>query len=402
VVSDTLSGNKTSVPSLLKYCALAGAAYVAAAVLADTFNPVPWLDDIIFDVGVWLSSRVSPLPWRAPRPRLDWPHLLVSDGVVDQWFFPLATVAVLAVLHTLAFVASAGAYWQFGRPRYLPDVVRRTGCKLVIRSWMLSAWSCAVFFPLARGAWRASCRMYELQQPVAKWPPFVSISLTFLCLNVAFFLLVLAYVSAHVLRTRIRRSVPSDLRRCDRCGYLLFGLENPRCPECGTQNNRARPPRFSLLWRPSGWRRRAAIVSYLALCVGLLTAPVLVPWLYGHAAPVLVRVWPSLPRPAEPCALSGFAVSGEELLTLQCQGALNRLHLVPDEYGWWLYEVFASEDTTQTVDDQPVRAGRGVLSSLERRAITLGSCTVYCTPISDNKIWIEPLKDALIQVQSGW
>lgn len=31
----------------------------------------------------------------------------------------------------------------------------------------------------------------------------------------------------------MRRGVPDGLTRCEQCGYILRGLSEPRCPECG-------------------------------------------------------------------------------------------------------------------------------------------------------------------------
>lgn len=43
-------------------------------------------------------------------------------------------------------------------------------------------------------------------------------------------------VSAIGVTVRVIRRLPQpyDPNRCEKCGYLLFGLPTPRCPECGT------------------------------------------------------------------------------------------------------------------------------------------------------------------------
>jgi hypothetical protein len=40
-----------------------------------------------------------------------------------------------------------------------------------------------------------------------------------------------------VLRSTRRAPTTADPRTCAHCGYLLYGLREPRCPECGTPFN---------------------------------------------------------------------------------------------------------------------------------------------------------------------
>lgn len=64
-------------------------------------------------------------------------------------------------------------------------------------------------------------RYDEIQEIV--WWSIISISTAMLCCGAA------------VLRQRISDPRPriEKPQRCGRCGYLLFGLTEPRCPECG-------------------------------------------------------------------------------------------------------------------------------------------------------------------------
>jgi rubrerythrin len=55
----------------------------------------------------------------------------------------------------------------------------------------------------------------------------------------ALFLIALAVAAALILRRFHQSRMQAMERRlveptCDQCGYIILGLQSPRCPECGT------------------------------------------------------------------------------------------------------------------------------------------------------------------------
>ena len=101
----------------------------------------------------------------------------------------------------------------------------------------------------------AICLFFFGLVQVFNWSP-VDAAEPFCCLGFAYAFMTLPWV------IQVTRSAPRDhdLWSCVQCGYLLYGLHEPRCPECGTPfdptllQETPPPDRTEQLSRPRRWR----------------------------------------------------------------------------------------------------------------------------------------------------
>ncbi len=218
-------------------------------------------------------------PWRS----FPFPYDFSND--VSQPFFPesmavaalvvtmvLGLACVVAALHSLTFAVVVGTHAWFGWPEYWKDVRSRISLGAI---WATSARRGWWAWPVGQFVWLLLDQIgwgyrYACYPIINNGPPQHAA-------NIVAVGLVFGAVAARVLRSSVRKAVGPDDLRCGRCGYLLRGLETPRCPECGYESNCAGKPEYRLRWQPLGRSRAIRNLVSAVFVAALLLAPVWLP-----------------------------------------------------------------------------------------------------------------------------
>jgi hypothetical protein len=250
----------------LKYYLLAGA----------TMGPLCVLSDLpVVKVFFWkLSWRLGPyssFPWP-----YDFSEYLSGPFGWGGFIFLILLSTVLfamvsTIVHAAAFGLTAVVHQKWGWPQYWGMVRARLDRS---RAWVLS---------LKRAWWLGPLFLsvyvvidYVTHGLQYAFYPLLDPDSLLLVAPVGAAVLAVFFISNPILRVAIADLVSADDLRCQRCGYLLRGLEIPRCPECGHDNSVVGPPPYGigLRWVP-GWL--GSRIFRLIVLAGLTLAPVWVP-----------------------------------------------------------------------------------------------------------------------------
>ena len=214
--------------------------YVLAVVLVNGLMGVVWIWpvwDILARIGWWMTpNRALPFFWRGgyvhPFPGDDPSQWIALPGILLIWaicLFAVHAVIILVVVLIHRFR---------GRPAYLKSVRASFG---------------ALLYHEARSIWwilPATLGLFLLAEPVIDILNRCSINwvfyLSYTWLNWIGFVLLAGMHASASLRHRILSQVTEDELRCADCGYLLFGLQTRRCPECGDESLLDGVPRYRL------------------------------------------------------------------------------------------------------------------------------------------------------------
>ena len=251
-------------------CVAGGALYTLAQCMLD----LPGLDGLYARLAWWLT------PWGAQASTIEADlHVRFSIGLGKWQTGPLdfaigAMIAgmVLLAAHCATFVVVALLYAKFGRPSYWPDVGSGS---ILWSAWGWSAFVACWLLPAAGAIWTVWIKLVETLAWVNY--PLIDTGRGYLAANFAAVILGLAFVAGAVLRRHVVAAVTADSLRCQTCGYLLRGLPEPRCPECGRGTMPQARPAFGLLGAPSSRWRLAKWTAQLAIPFALLCAPPAVP-----------------------------------------------------------------------------------------------------------------------------
>jgi hypothetical protein len=257
----------------------------------------PWrgLPNVLVPASVPKSSLLSDWSWSA-----DYMPLLLNLAI-------LASVGLM-FLQAAAYFCVVGLYHAWGWPQYARQA-----------NWRAELWP-----GLGQFAWRAVWVLPAIRLVSSTWHKLgwalvyagYPALLGFGNDAVPYFLLVpvataLAYgwLAAGVVRRRIRAGIGLEQRRCEGCNYLLRGLPEPRCPECGVSFSPEGQPALHL--GPAGHLRwRLVRWLHVAILVVSLTAPVWVTLVL-----VFTPLGTRLSRPAPGGRL--YSPIGSELMSRQ-------------------------------------------------------------------------------------
>jgi hypothetical protein len=221
----------------------------------------PWreLPNVLVPESVPKSSLLSDLSWSG-----DYMPLFINLVI-------LASVGLM-FLQAAAYFCIAGLYRTWGWPQYARQA-----------NWRAELWP-----GLGQFAWRAVWVLPAIRLVSNTWQKlgwalvyagypallgFTSDAVPYVLLVPVAPALVYAWLAAGVVRRRILAGIGPEQRRCEMCDYLLRGLPEPRCPECGISfSPEAQPalhlgPAGHLRWRLVRW-------LHVAILVMALTAPV--------------------------------------------------------------------------------------------------------------------------------
>ncbi|MBN1491242.1 MAG: hypothetical protein JXA69_15120 [Phycisphaerae bacterium] len=265
---------------------VAGAFYFLAAALQTVLLVLCTAPPIV-RLCYWLAWQLSPygsLPFPYDIPNGGWGLIPEEPGssLAILAAFTLAMTLVVAATHSLVFAIAVGAHAWLGWPSYWRDVRPRLGLQSL---WAASARRTWWAWPAGQCVWLFllqidSSSVYDSYLVIDASDPF-------LAANIAAIALMMGLMTGHTVRQAIVGAVGPDDCRCNYCGYLLRGLETPRCPECGHVNPphgdtayRLRLPRLGLRTRT-----RTALASFLIAAI--LLSPLLLPTVLTH----LPRPW---------------------------------------------------------------------------------------------------------------
>lgn len=189
------------------------------------------------------------------------------DATLATGFIATLTL-LLTLVHGMIFAwAVAVCLWRAWPP--LPAEAR-------VRIDHMAAWSASAartwwIFPLGVAviaAWANGyvAQIYSFHVSIAvHWP-----------WRIAFALLLVALAAkrmAGAVRAAVHAAVPPEARGCMGCGYSLFGLAGPVCPECGRTIERGDSWRVTFAGRHAAFRRRVARIAWLGALLLIPTAP---------------------------------------------------------------------------------------------------------------------------------
>ena len=235
----------------------------------DELGVYRWFMRLAWWIGPW---RSFPVPYDMPggnvyHPGTDWLMFLLCLPVAAFLF-----VCFALLIHGVAFLLVVWAHKRFGWPRYWNDVQTRLDLPA---SWAESARRCW-------WVWPASLLIWDLIESAGQgftyaFYPLIETGPPWYLLNLLAVSLLCARAQSRLLQGEVIRSVTTEDLRCMRCGYMLRGLRQLRCPECGSGEDRDGKARYGLLWSMRGRLRRASRVTSRLLPPALLLAPVWVP-----------------------------------------------------------------------------------------------------------------------------
>lgn len=125
--------------------------------------------------------------------------------------------------------------------RALGNVTAGTWCNIVIAMTLLNVFLAAVHprFRVVLAGALASAVAFVVGIAIAhgaigkQWPLWTLLKEALLVMGIAAAIYTLLGVATTRAVSRWRRVGLREPGRCERCGYLLRGLPEPRCPECG-------------------------------------------------------------------------------------------------------------------------------------------------------------------------
>ena len=275
----------------------------------------PWrrLPNVLMPESVLKSSMLSDLGWLSR----DYPT--VVPGIL------IPVLAGTMLWQGIIYFGMALLYRWCGWPRYARE----------------TAWRRELWPALGEFAWRAFWVIPAVRLVSNAWlklgwalvyggyPALLGYSndtIPYDLLNAASIIVIYCWLAARVLRRRILAGIDPEQRRCEQCNYLLRGLPELRCPECGSAFQRDARAAIRLgqvgrlRWKLARW-------SSLAVLVVSLTAPV---WV--TLALLFTPLGTQLGRPSGPPGAPFYNSIGADLF-LARQGAQLRFPLRGD-HAW--------------------------------------------------------------------
>jgi hypothetical protein len=171
-----------------------------------------------------------------------WFQFLVSlDNPASFWMLltldwkfwcAAAAIAVIAMAITIGLIWYLAVRWMKSRPGlWRPQNIRLAGrlACLGARTFMALTLLLMTFLGLLLGA-------------------YGSVRDATLLVSFLFYLAIIPATANHIVALL---EAMRDGRECEKCGYLLIGLREPRCPECGTAFDPARLPDLAVPPGPS-------------------------------------------------------------------------------------------------------------------------------------------------------
>jgi hypothetical protein len=347
-------------------CVAGGALYTLAQCMLD----LPGLDGLYARLAWWLT------PWGAHVSTIEEDlHVRFSIGL-DKWPTESLDFAIRAVMagmfllaaHSATFAVVALLYAKFGRPPYWPDVGSGS---ILWSAWGWSAFTACWLLPAAGAIWTVWIKLEELLAWVNY--PLINTGQGYLVANFAAVVLGLAFIGGTVLRRHVVAAVTADSLRCQSCGYLLRGLPEPRCPECGRRTTPQARAAFGLLGAPSSRWRAAKWTAQLAIPLALLSAPLAVPTVLLQLPTFLQERLPTatqatLKRLSKDPDL--IPVRGNTLCLVRRDGALGvvRLRFQPRwwyDVAYWASEAACNHAPPQIAESGPLVLGPGLTAELK-------------------------------------
>lgn len=299
--------------------------------------------------GMWFATRFA---WRiGPWKRVPIPfdssafdYAAGDSGLSWIEWVPNAAASLflaslfLSILHGGLFATLFVTYAHRGWPPYVQDLHNRIHWVRLWRACLLRSWWVLPVFGLVHGVWKwvefgqsyAQCGNIRLE-----WPFQLAI-------------LILAILSSARIATKtivaaVIAELKPDDRRCHRCAYLLRGLTNPVCPECGETIPQAHVPRFSLFRRNAPRCRSALRTTWWLVSLAVISAPawepiaytalpqsvssrlpgaMVPPWRWGH-----INVFPLSP------GTFGILRRSKEVIVITARERVGK----PSELRWWYW-----------------------------------------------------------------
>lgn len=339
----------------------------------------PTANEFWIKIGWWLT------PWRSLPPTIDvriFDYPGFSEGLGALLAFGAFLSVLVMLMHGVAFAAASFLYKWRAWPPYWPDVVESVEhSRLLWSAWAESAWRACWVFPSAMtlsGVWgKLAWTMMSAGYPL------IGISWQYPLATFVAILLTHGFISSLVLRRYVTRLVPADGHRCVACGYLLRGLSEPRCPECGLETRLCQKPGFHLLGRRSEQIRRASVFIQFVLPFMLVFAPLWIPLLAKQILSIAGR--PTVPVGAPRVAPNpdAFPVDVGAVCFVRRNGEVSAVRVSKDPQNQWRYESRYWADEAAFGHDPPSATNTGPLSPPSWSSLTAGPWTLHFSDGSD-------------------
>lgn len=318
--------------------------------------PIPF-DSSVFD----FPAGDLGLSW------IDW----VPNAAVGLFLVSL----ILTILHAGLFAAILWVYSHFGWPPYVQDVRERLNRKALWRACVRRSWWILPVFILVHQLWR----WVELGQSyaqcgsiIADWPFTLGILILAILTHVR--------IATQTIVTAVVKELRPDERRCHQCAYLLRGLTNPVCPECGEAFPQTHVPRFSLIRRNFPRYRSALRTAWWLVALAVISAPAwepiafealpksassllpgafVPPWRWGHISVVPLRL-----------ETFGILRRSNEVMVITARERKGQ----PREFRWWYWsdwKDWEKEFSTLRIDRIDPYLGRAIPIGNDDLGITI-------------------------------
>lgn len=220
------------------------------------------------------SSTYSNTGFFRNEASIDWRTLVATTFLI--------TGLLLTALHGLIFEAALVMFRCFGWPKYMPHI---TGRLSLMEMWRSSVFRSSWVFPVAI----IVAQLWDAIETAQVYAGYQSVNVGTLF---EIGLILVAMLACFQISSRqIVRAVQSSLRpedlRCRKCGYLIRGLSDPQCPECGTGFDLSARPTFTLFRRSYVRRPLVRWVLWSLMATAIVLIPAWEPILSEKAISIL-------------------------------------------------------------------------------------------------------------------
>ncbi|MCA9252050.1 MAG: hypothetical protein KDA54_13050 [Phycisphaerales bacterium] len=367
---------------------------------------------VIFDLPA-VSYWTMQIGWQLSRWRsfpcpydIDEFSPLSLGSEFDLYFVPvfvfmiLTTAVLVAIFHGISFMIALLSHKYFGWPRYWRDVRTRLH---VQAAWAQSAIHGWWVWPTTAFVWRLLCQI-GLAFDYAFYP-IIGNGALFLEANFLAASLIFIMIASRILRSALIESVSDDELRCFECGYLLTGLPNERCPECGSDvecKDKERYGLFRLKRTPMFQRALSGLAKVVILA--LLLAPAWLPISVASLPRTWLRFVPSAIAPgwevynsnadAFPIRLDSVCLvkQGNSVAVIQFKRVMD---MRAD------YKVaFWNDKSDMESRRAPDSSKTGKIDNKMPQSVSAGPWTLSYDIASENMIWLHRPENSNIDIAS--
>jgi len=233
-----------------------------------------------------------------------------------------------------------------------------------------------------------------MNSPSRQWAfcPLIDSGLAYLVANIMAICLIFAAVAARIFRASVREAVGPDDLRCSRCGYLLRGLEIPRCPECGYDGNREGRVEYGFRWQRTERFGRSRRFLPVACVIALLFGPVWLP--LGLMS--LPRSWLRyVPTPIRPHSQvlhrnpHAYPIRLDAVCVIRHEAAIAVIRFEPQAAYRSAYEVsyWVNEDDLRRKNPAE-STSRGLVTNGRGPTLPVGPWSFSYSMAAENMLWL--------------